>query len=383
MRISYSQGLELLEKASLEELQKEAQKIRNQKNPPSRVTFVLDSNPNYTNVCQADCSFCAFYRKKNAKDAYTKTISQVMDHLKFAKKAGLTTVLLQGGLHPDLSLDYYVELVKQAVEKYPEINPHFFSAPEIYNCAKVSKISIKDVLESLYRAGQRSLPGGGAEILSETVRGKISPKKMEKGEWIRIHKTAHRIGFVSTATMMYGHIESAEDIMQHLEVLRKTQDETRGFTAFIPWSYKIYKTALRRSVKNWAGKNAYFKILALSRIYLDNFPHIQASWFSEGKEIGMEALNYGADDFGGTILEENVHRATNFINKTDHQHLVDMIWEAGFTPAQRNTFYKILRNYQRGEKIQVPKEGKIREKDQTPILASFTDNKNILGQAHA
>lgn len=368
-RISYQEALELFLNAPIEELQKEAVKIRNEKNPPDRVTFVLDSNPNYTNVCNVDCTFCAFYRHPGAKDAYTKTVDQVMEHLEFARRAGITTVLLQGGVNPELKLDYYVSLVKEARRRYPEIYPHFFSAPEIYTCAEVSGVTIKEVFQALWDAGQRTFPGGGAEILSEKVRLKVSPKKMAPGGWIEVHRAAHQVGIRSTATMMYGHIEEPEDIIEHFDALRTLQDETGGFTAFIPWSYKRDRTALRRSVKSWIGKDAYYRILAMSRIYLDNFDHVQASWFSEGKGTGVDALHYGADDFGGTILEENVHRATGFIAKTHHQGIVDMIASGGYRPAQRNPLYEILREYEPGESLEIPEDQeRFLEDDQVAIL---------------
>ncbi len=366
-RISYHEGVTLFKEGTLEELQERAVELRNAKNPSDRVTFVLDSNPNYTNVCNADCSFCAFFRHAKAKDAYTKSVDQVMEHLEFARRAGITTVLLQGGLSDELTLDYYVELVRRARAEYPELYPHFFTAPELWNCARVSGVSQREVFQALYDAGQRTFPGGGAEILSERVRLHVSPKKMAPGAWAHLHRLAHQVGFRSTATMMYGHVEEPEDIVTHLEYLRQMQDENPGFTAFIPWSYKRDRTALRRSVKHWAGEDAYFRILAFSRVYLDNFDHVQASWFSEGKEVGVKALHYGADDFGGTILEENVHRATGFINKTDHQGMLDMIREAGFKPAQRNPSYEILRTYEGVDTVDVPEAGKVQEPDQICI----------------
>ncbi len=371
MRLTFEEGLELFITAPLVDLQTRAVEIRNAKNPPNRVTFVLDSNPNYTNICNADCSFCAFYRHESAKDAYQKNVDEVMQHLEFARQAGLTTVLLQGGLNPKLTLDYYVALVRAARKRYPEIYPHFFTAPEIWTCAKASGISIREVLQALWDAGQRTLPGGGAEIVAERVRLAISPKKMAPGAWIDIHQTAHQIGFKTTATMMYGHVEEPKDIVQHLETIRQAQDNSTGFTAFIPWSYKRDRTALRRTVKNWAGKDAYFRILAFSRIYLDNFDHIQASWFGEGKQTGIEALHYGADDFGGTITEENVHRATGFINKSDHQGMLDMIRAAGYEPAQRNPLYDILRTYEGIATVDMPLSQQVREEDKVAILGRF------------
>ncbi len=367
-RLSFAEGLKLFKEESLEELKLRAQEIRKLKNPPSRVTFVLDSNPNYTNVCNIDCSFCAFYRHPKAPDAYTKSIDEVMVHLAKAKKAGLTTVLLQGGVNDALKIDYYVSLVSEARRQFPEIHPHFFSAVEIWNCARVSNLSIKEVLEHLWEAGLRTLPGGGAEILSERVRMAISPRKIGPNGWIEVHRQAHALGYKTTATMMYGHIEEPEDILSHLETLRLAQDEVPGFTSFVPWSYKRERTALRRNVKHWAGEDSYFRILAFSRIYLDNFNHISASWFGEGKEIGIESLHYGADDFGGTLLEENVHRATGWVNRVDHNDMLKMIRKAGFEPAERDTFYNVLRTYEGVYEVEIPEEQKVNEPDHLPPL---------------
>lgn len=371
-RLSFDEGLRLFQFAPLEELKCLAQKVRFEKHPRPYVTFVLDSNPNYTNICDADCSFCGFYRHKSAKDAYFKTVDEAMQHLEFARQAGLKTVLMQGGVHEGITIDYLADLIKTARERFPDIHPHFFSAVEIWNAAKVSNISIIDALQRLWNAGQRTLPGGGAEILSERIRSTISPKKMEPNGWITLHKAAHSIGFKSTATMMYGHVEDPEDILIHLNILRTAQDETCGFTSFIPWSYKRDNTVLRRKVRGWAGKDSYLRILAFARIYLDNFSHIGASWFSEGKETGMLALQYGADDFGGILIEENVHRATNFINKTDHNAVVQMIRQAGFEPAQRNSFYEIIQTYEGVDQVAVPEAGRVKEPDRLAILQTTT-----------
>lgn len=370
-RLNQEDGIQLFKEASLEELKSRAQEIRNQKNPSNRVSFVLDSNPNYTNVCHIDCNFCAFFRHKGAKDAYTKSVEEVMSHLQKAQEAGLTTVLLQGGVNNELKIDYYVALVKEARRRYPNIHPHFFSAVEIWNCAQVSNLTVAEVLKMLYDAGLRTLPGGGAEILSERVRLAISPKKMAPNGWMQVHTTAHKIGYKTTATMMYGHIEEAEDIVIHLDSLREAQDKIPGFTCFIPWSYKRDNTALRRKVKQWAGEEAYFRILAFSRLYLDNFPHIGASWYGEGKEIGMKALHYGADDFGGTVMEENVHRATGWINRADHNDMLRMIRKAGFEPAQRDTFYNILRTYEGIQEVEIPEAQRVKEEDNQPPLQIF------------
>lgn len=372
-RIQSQEGAHLLKHASLEELQARATVIRSEKNPPQRVTFVLDSNPNYTNVCNIDCSFCAFYRHKGAKDAYTKSVDEVMAHMEKAKRAGLTTVLLQGGVNDHLKINYYVGLVKKARTLYPDIHPHFFSAVEIWNCARVSDLSVREVLGKLWEAGLRTIPGGGAEILTERIRLEISPKKIGPNGWIEVHQLAHEIGYKTTATMMYGHIEEPEEIVEHLETLRQAQDKIPGFTSFIPWSYKRDRTALRRQVKHWAGADAYFRILAFSRIYLDNFDHIGASWFGEGKEIGIQSLRYGADDFGGTIMEENVHRATKWVNRADHNDMLRMIRQAGFEPAQRDTFHNILRTYEGVESVEIPDEQRVEEADNQPPLGIFAN----------
>lgn len=363
VRISFEEGLELFKNAPLHLLQKRAQIIRNVKNPPERVTFVLDSNPNYTNVCNIDCTFCAFYRRNGAKDAYTKSVDETLEHFEKARKAGLTTVLLQGGVNDDLKIDYYVTLIQEARRRYPDIHPHCFTAVELWNCARVSNLSVREVLQRLYDAGQRTLPGGGAEILSERVRLKISPKKIGPDGWIDVHHTSHQIGYRSTATMMYGHIEEPEDILIHLDTLRRYQDILPGFTSFVPWSYKRDNTALSRKVKNWAGTEAYFRILAFARIYLDNFDHISASWYGEGKQTGIEALHYGADDFGGTLLEENVHRATGWVNRADHNDMLSFIRAAGFHPAQRDTLYNILRTYENTPTVDIPEEQRVNEPD--------------------
>ncbi len=365
-RLSFDEGLALFKEAPLEELMSSAAALRNEKNDPTRVTFVQDSNPNYTNICDADCSFCAFFRHASAKDAYKKSVEETLVHMERAKKAGLSTVLLQGGL-ADYPLEFYVNLVKETRRLYPTIHPHFFSAPEIWNCAKVNKISVREVFEALFAAGQRTFPGGGAEILSERVRLAVSPKKMEPNAWIDVHRTAHLVGLRSTATMMYGHVEEPEDILIHLQALRTLQDETDGFTAFIPWSYKRDRTALRRKVKHWAGNESYLRIIAFSRLYLDNFDHIQASWFSEGVETGIRALQGGADDFGGIIMEENVHRATGFVHRADISHMLQYIREAGFTPAERNPLYEILRVYEAGD-VDVPELQRFDEENKLAII---------------
>jgi dehypoxanthine futalosine cyclase len=311
--------------------------------PEPLVTFVVDTNPNYTNVCDVDCTFCAFYRSPGDGEAYTISIDEMLEKIGRAAELGATTVLMQGGVHPGLPLDYYVDLVRSVRQRYPTVTPHFWSAPEIQGMTRVSGLSVREVLARLKEAGQTTIPGGGAEILSDRVRRKISHKKGTSEAWLEVHREAHALGFRTTATMMYGHVETDEDIIEHLDSIRELQDLHHGFTAFVPWSFKPGNTPLIKKFPRHAGPNQYLRILAASRLYLDNFEHVQASWFSEGKKAGQVALHWGADDFGGTLFEENVHACTGFINQTSVEEIQTLIREAGFRPAQRTTLYEIIR----------------------------------------
>jgi len=345
-RLSREEGLWLWQRGELLELAHLASRVRLRLYPDPVVTFVIDSNPNYTNICVTDCVFCAFYRKPGSPDAYTLTVEQVLEKIQRAVDQGATTVLLQGGHNPALPLDYYLELVRRTRQRFPQVTPHFFTASEITTMAQVSGVAIREVLERLKAAGQVTLPGGGAEILSDRIRRRLAAKKGPAEAWISVHRQAHQVGFRSTATMMFGHIEEAEDILDHLEQIRALQDETGGFTAFIPWTFKPGNTPLQRHIPRHVGPTSYLRMIAFSRIYLDNVPHIQASWFSEGKKTGQIALHFGADDFGGTLFEENVHAATSFINTTTVEELVTLIRESGFHPAQRTTLYEIVRAFE-------------------------------------
>jgi cyclic dehypoxanthinyl futalosine synthase len=344
-RLDRKDGRWLLEEAPLLEVGALANEIRFRRLPDKRVTFVIDSNPNYTNVCVTDCQFCAFYRKPGHPEAWTLSVDEVLAKVELAASKGATTVLLQGGHNPDLPLEYYLTIVRETRRRFPEVTPHFFTASEIHTIAGVSGLAMQDVLDRLWEAGQRTLPGGGAEVLSERVRKRIEPKKGGPAAWLDVHREAHRRGFKSTATMMYGHVENAEDVLDHFDAIRQLQGELGGFTAFVPWSFKPGHTLLEKWIKHYQGPNAYLRMLAVSRLYLDNFPHVQASWFSEGKRAGQIALHFGADDWGGTLFEENVHRAADYVNTVGVDEIVTLIREAGFTPAQRNTEYDILRSY--------------------------------------
>ena len=346
-RIEGEECLYLLRDASLLDLAPLAQTVRYRYNPEPVVTFVVDTNLNYTNVCDAYCTFCAFYRADGSPDAYTHSVDTVMEMIGEAASKGVSRVLLQGGLNPKLPLDYYVDLVRETRRRFPEIHPHFFSAPEIMKMVEVSGLTVAEVLLELQKAGLKTIPGGGSEILSNRVKHKIS-RLSPKGtvdDWTVVHREAHKLGYRTTATMMYGHLEEDADIIEHLEHVRSLQDETGGFFAFIPWSYKADNTALASRVKKLAGPNRYLRIMAVSRIYLDNVQHVQASWFSEGKKTGQVALHFGGDDFGGTLFDENVMQEAGFYNRTTVEEVTDIIRDAGFSPAQRTSLYEIIERY--------------------------------------
>jgi cyclic dehypoxanthinyl futalosine synthase len=348
-RITREDGLWLLKHAELLDLAEMAQTVRYRHNPAQRVTFVIDSNPNYTNICNIDCIFCAFYRHEGDADTYTVSVDDLIAKFKSSEARGVKTILLQGGVNSALPLEYYTEIVSRTRAEVPGIHPHFFSTSEIIGMSEVSGLSIPEVLAKLKEAGLNSIPGGGAEILSDKIKRKISAKKGTSADWLNVMREAHKLGYKSTATMMYGHIEKDEDIIEHFEVIRQLQDEYQGFTAFVPWSFKPGNTPLEKIIPTYATSTRYLQIIAISRIYLENFPHIQASWFSEGKKTGQIALHFGADDFGGTLEEENVHASANFVHTTTVHETVDLIRESGFVPAERTTLYDIIAEYGSGE----------------------------------
>ena len=350
-RITGEEGLWLMTEAELLDLAPLAEHWRQHHNSNNSVSYVVDTNLNYTNLCDAYCSFCAFYRTDpNDPSAYTYTVEQIMDKIERARRNGVRTVLMQGGLNSELQLDYYVEMVSETVKRFPDVAPHYWSAPEIVRMTEVSELNYEEVFEALWAAGQRSMPGGGSEILSNEVKAVVSRFKPKDtvDQWTEVHEAAHRVGFKTTATMMYGHVEKDRHVVESLEHIRRVQDlalangNEGGFTAFIPWSYKKDNTALAKHVDEEAGPNQYLRIIALSRIMLDNVPHIQASWFSEGKKTGQIALRFGADDFGGTLFDENVMLAAGFYNRTTEDEVREMISEAGFSPIQRLTNYEIV-----------------------------------------
>lgn len=344
-RVDSQEALRLLCDAPLVDLMARADAIRHARHPGKVVTFVVDTNPNYTNICTTACTFCSFYRKPGASDAYVLSPEAVAEKAASARAAGATTILLQGGHHPSLKLGYYLDVVAALQARVPGMHLHLFSPSEIAHVANISGLSPASVLQQLFDAGLRTLPGGGAEILVERVRREISPKKLSGRDWLDIMATAHQIGFRSSATMTYGHRETPEDLIEHLLRLREVQDKTGGFYAFIPWSFKPGDSPLARLAPEAAPPSYYLRVIAVSRIVLDNFPHIQASWFGEGMRAGQLALHAGADDFGGVLLEENVLFQANHQKASSLPTVLRLIREAGFTPVQRTTFYEHLCRY--------------------------------------
>ncbi len=353
-RLTPAEGEWLLTAAPLTALGALANAERFRRFPMREVTYVIDSNPNYTNVCNVDCVFCAFYRHADAADAYTHSVEEVLEKVAWAVEQGATTVLLQGGVNPDLPYPYYLDVVRETVARFPGVTAHYWSAVEIQGMAAVSGKPLDVVLEDLWDAGQRTIPGGGAEILAPRVRKKLGIRKGGPEAWLEVHEVAHRVGFRTTATMMYGSIETPAEHIEHLDRVRRLQDRslalteaTRAdrpgsFTAFIPWSFKPGNTPLEKVKPEPEGPAAYLRAIAVSRLYLENVEHIQASWFSEGKKTGQVALHWGADDFGGTLFEESVHAEAAYVNTTTVEEIRTLIREAGFTPAQRTTLYERL-----------------------------------------
>ncbi len=346
-RITKQEALRLLKQTPLLELGQRALEVKKRLHPENITTFIVDRNINYTNICVAGCKFCAFKRGINDEDAYVLDFETIAKKIEELIEIGGTQILFQGGVHPKLKIEYYEELVEFIHKNYPQITIHGFSAAEIAYIAKVSDISRKEVLRRLQSKGLSSIPGAGAEILVDRVRNIISPNKLDTAGWLDIHKSAHEIGMKTTATMMFGSVETDEEIIEHLEHLRNLQDETGGFRAFILWSFQPDNTPLFREYPNItkATSNRYLRILALSRLYLDNFKNIQSSWVTQGSHIGQSALFFGANDMGSTMMEENVVAAAGAANKMAEEEIVRLIKDAGQIPAKRNTAYEILKTY--------------------------------------
>lgn len=371
MRIDKKTALSLLKNSVLLELGRMADDMRKDLHPEGLVTFIVDRNINYTNVCINRCGFCAFYRDIDSKEAYLLKKSEIFTKIAETLAVGGTQILLQGGLNPGLDMDYYTDLLLSIKERY-KINIHGFSPPEIAYLAQKHDLTIRETLKILMQAGLDSMPGGGAEILSDRVRDLLSPRKINSSTWLKVMEEAHGLGMRTTATMMFGSVEGPEDIIEHLDRIRDLQEKTGGFTAFIPWSFQPGNTEIfmqsaitnstnsrglptegakasrrlsgnQQSAINPATAVDYLRVLALSRLYLDNIRNIQASWVTQGLKLAQVSLRFGANDFGSTMIEENVVASTGVSYTVSKNDIISAIKSAGFNPAQRDTFYNILR----------------------------------------
>ena len=333
------QALDLFRSDDLIGIAAEADAVRRKLHPQGIVSYIIDRNINYTNVCTEYCSFCAFYRPPKHKEGYLLPEEVILEKISETISLGGTGILMQGGLHPDLKIEWYEHLLRTIKSRF-DIWCHCFSAPEIINIAEVSGLSLRDTIARLRDAGLDSIPGGGAEILDEDVRHRISRLKCGTDDWIDVHRTAHALGMRTTATMMFGTGETVEQRMNHFDVVRQIQEDTGGFTAFIPWFFQRELTSLGRFVREEATAAEYLKMLALSRIYLDNILNIQASWVTPGLKICQLGLRFGGNDVGSIMIEENVVSAAGTHNCATEEQLRHLIRDAGFIPKQRDTLYR-------------------------------------------
>jgi cyclic dehypoxanthinyl futalosine synthase len=316
-----------------------ADEVRRKLHPEGIVSYIIDRNINYTNFCTEYCSFCAFYRPMGHAEGYLHSKDVIFEKIQETIDLGGTGILMQGGLHPDLKIEWYEDLLRSIKQRF-DIWCHCFSAPEIVNIAKVSNLSLYDTLSRLRDAGLDSLPGGGAEILDDEVRHRISRLKSSVNDWIDVHRTCHAVGLRSTATMMFGTGETIEQRMNHFDIVRQIQEDTGGFTAFIPWSFQRENTSLGRFVKEEATAVEYLKTLALSRVYLENILNIQSSWVTPGLKTCQVGLRFGGNDVGSVMIEENVVSAAGAHHRATEEELRRLIRDAGFIPKQRDTLYR-------------------------------------------
>ncbi len=341
MSLTEKEGVELLCHGDLLTLGKMANIERQKKHPGKTVTFIIDRNINYSNICVNECKFCAFFKRQNDKDAYVLSKQTILDKIQETIDAGGTQVMIQGGLHPELDLAYYVDMLSTIKAKF-DIRIHSFTATEVLYMAQQAGRSVLDTLKELQAAGLDSLPGGGAEILVDRIRQRVSPKKIMTDDWLRVMECAHQIGMESTATMVIGMGETMADRIEHMEKVRALQEKTGGFRAFITWTFQPGNTQLGgEKTSSWD----YLKTLAMTRLYMDNISHIQGSWVTQGQNIGQVTLAFGANDLGSIMLEENVVRAAGTAYQMSIDKMVNMIREAGYEAAQRDTEYNIIRRF--------------------------------------
>ncbi len=330
----------LYHQAPLAALGAAADAVTRYKHPENFRTYNIDRNINYTNVCTAVCDFCAFYRKPRDPEGYVLDRVELLSKIAETVSLGGEQILLQGGLHPTYKLDWYETMLRDIKHEYPQVNIHGFSPPEIFHFTKVNKLSLEEVLGRLQAAGMGSLPGGGAEILVDRVRAAITRGKVMSDDWLGVMRAWHKLGGRSSATMMFGHVETIEERIEHLERLRQLQDETAGFTAFICWTFQPDNTEMAQISPT--GSHEYLKMLALSRLYLDNFDNLQSSWVTQGLKIGQVALHFGANDMGSLMIEENVVAEAGTVHYLTLDEIRAAIAELGYVPRQRNVHYQLV-----------------------------------------
>lgn len=340
-RMTAGEAVELVGSGDIHELAAAADAARRRRYPANTATFIIDRNINYTNICVSKCRFCAFYREEDSAEAYLLPEEKIHEKIEETLELEGTQIMLQGGLHPSLTIDYYEELLRGIKERF-DITIHSFGPPEIAHIARVSNLDVEETLRRLKEAGLDSLPGAGAEILVDHVRERVSPNKISSEKWLEVMREAHLTGLKTTATMMMGGPEKISDRVAHLSEIRSLQDETGGFRAFIPWSYQPGQTELGGRT---ASSRDYLRTLAVARLYLDNFDHVQGSWVTQGKEIGQISLSFGGDDLGSIMIEENVVRATGVSYAMSKEEMVRLISATGRVPAKRNTRYEIIEAY--------------------------------------
>ena len=339
-RLSAPDAVRLLESRDLAAIGRAANAVTQRLHPEPYRTYNIDRNVNYTNICTAVCDFCAFYRTPKHAEGYVLDREVLLEKVAETVALGGDQILMQGGLHPTLTLEWYEDLLRDIKNRFPQVNVHGFSPPEIHHFTKVSKRPLREVLERLARAGLGSLPGGGGEILVDRVRTAMTRGKVLTDDWLEVHRQWHLLGGKSTATMMFGHIETLAERIEHLERLRELQDETGGFTAFICWSFQPENTEMAEIPP--AGPFEYLKTQAVARIYLDNFPNIQSSWVTQGREIGQLALLFGANDMGSLMIEENVVSAAGTVHHLTLEQMRSAIAQLGWIPRRRNVFYELF-----------------------------------------
>ena len=345
-RLTPGEGLALLEKAELPALGRAADAVTRRLHPESYRTYNIDRNINYTNICVTGCHFCAFAHHARDPESYVLDEAQLFRKIEETIALGGNQILLQGGHHPKLPFSWYEQMLRGIKERFPQINIHGFSPPEIHHFSKLFRMPVREVLVRLKEAGLGSLPGGGAEILVDRVRQEISPAKTDTAQWLAVCRTWHELGGRGSATMMFGHVEQLAERIEHFDRLRSLQDETGGFTAFIAWAFQPGNTEMADLGKR--GAVEYLRTLAVARLYLDNFPNLQSSWVTQGLQIGQLALRFGANDMGSLMIEENVVAAAGTAFRTSEEHLRRLITEAGYTPRQRNVFYQVVYGEDRG-----------------------------------